>query len=328
MQCASIIKEIGRGKDGARNMGLDQARAVWAAILAGEVSDLELGALLLAMRIKGESVDELAGFLQATHARLSLLPTPSATAAPVVIPSYNGARHLPNLVPLLAILLAERGVPVLVHGIVSDPMLDQRSRGSRVTTGEVFHAMGLEFVRHADDVSAAIERGLARQLPVFVPIQVLHPSLAHVLSLRRALGVRNSAHTLVKLLQPFECTAVRLGSFTHPEYEMLLDAFFRTFGGDALVSRGTEGEVVANPRRQQRVERYHGGVGQVVVEAQDIAPGTGSVLPLSREAATTAVWTQSVLAGEHPVPPTVAQQVEAIVQALAQAARPPEARVA
>lgn len=328
MQCASIIKEIGRGKHGARHMSLEQARAVWSALLAGEVSDLELGALLLALRIKGETVDELAGFLQATHARMGLIPLPAAPHAPVVIPSYNGARHLPNLVPLLAILLAERGIPVLVHGVASDPMLDQRSRGARVTTGEVFHAMGIEFVRHIDDLDAAIRRGLARQLPVFVPVQILHPALARILGLRRALGVRNSAHTLVKLLQPFTGQSLRLCSFTHPEYEALLDTLFRTYGGDALVSRGTEGEVVANPRRQQRIVHYHDGVAATVVDTQDIAPGTASVLPLSREAATTAVWTQSVLAGEHPVPPSIAQQVDAVLAALSAIAQRDRVRVA
>ncbi len=65
---APFIKEIGRGVKGARSMSRDDAHRLYAAMLEGRVSDLELGAILLAMRIKGESVDELAGFMDAASA--------------------------------------------------------------------------------------------------------------------------------------------------------------------------------------------------------------------------------------------------------------------
>ena len=325
MQCAALIKEIGRGKDGARSLSHEQARDLWAAILAGEVSDLELGAILLAMRVKGETTNELAGFLDATHAAMSHLPDPAAAYAPVVIPSYNGARHLPNLVPLLALMLAERGVPVLVHGVVSDPMGDLRGRGVRVTTADVLHAMGIDFIRHGNDLPGAVRSAATRRLPVFAPIQVLHPRLAYVLGLRRVLGVRNSAHTLAKLLQPFAGSALRLGSFTHPEYEVLLRNYFLSYGGSALISRGSEGEVVANARRSLRIEAFNERVARIVVEGQDVAPANAAVLPVSRDAAVTAVWTQSVLAGEHPVPQPIAEQFAVIMEALQNTGRSAQA---
>ena len=59
---APFIREIGRGKKGARDLSREDARRLYAAMLDGEVSDLELGALLIGMRIKGESVAEIAGF--------------------------------------------------------------------------------------------------------------------------------------------------------------------------------------------------------------------------------------------------------------------------
>ena len=65
---ARFIKEIGRGKNGARSMTRDDACALYRAMLDGRVSDLELGGILLSMRIKGESVDEIAGFLDAAEA--------------------------------------------------------------------------------------------------------------------------------------------------------------------------------------------------------------------------------------------------------------------
>ena len=60
---ARFIKEIGRGKKGARSLSRDDAFQLYAAMLDGRVADLELGGLMLAMRIKGESTEELAGFL-------------------------------------------------------------------------------------------------------------------------------------------------------------------------------------------------------------------------------------------------------------------------
>ena len=59
------------------------------------------------MRIKGETPEEMAGFLDATYARLNRVPAGDSPL--VVLPSYNGARKLPVLTPLLALLLAREG---------------------------------------------------------------------------------------------------------------------------------------------------------------------------------------------------------------------------
>src|SRR6185437_5283427 len=114
MSIAPYLKVIGRGKQGARALDREQAADLFGQVLDGTVTDLEIGAFCLAMRIKGETPEELAGFLDATHARLALFP---ATGRPlVVLPSYNGARRLPVLTPLLALLLAREGLPVFVDG--------------------------------------------------------------------------------------------------------------------------------------------------------------------------------------------------------------------
>src|SRR5512133_2305288 len=197
---ARFIKEIGRGKKGARSLSRGDARDLYAAMLDGRVSDLEMGGLMLAMRIKGESVAEIAGFLDAAEASFAPVPVPAAAYAPIVISSYNGSRQMPNLTPLLALLLARKGAPVLVHGVETDP--------GRVTTAEILRAMDVPPARSLDEAAA---------LPAFVPVTVLAPKMAHLLSLRRILGVRNSTHTLLKIMQPFDGPALRLVSYTHPE---------------------------------------------------------------------------------------------------------------
>jgi anthranilate phosphoribosyltransferase len=297
---ARFIKEIGRGKKGSRSMTREDAYALYAAMLDGRVPDLELGAVLLAMRIKGESVEEIGGFLEAAEQSFELLPAPGGEYAPVLIPSYNGARKLANLTPLLAMLLAREGVPVLVHGVTRDP--------GRVTTAEIFEAMGMQAAAGVADVEAAQARGL----PAFMPIEVLAPKMAQLLSLRRILGVRNSTHTLVKILQPYQGRALRLVSYTHPEYLEMLGEYFVTpaaaVRGDAFLMRGTEGETVANPNRAQQIDWFHGGARTVLVQ-RDAPTDDLAQVPADREAATTADWIARALRGEEPVPPSISAQV-------------------
>src|SRR3954463_1039082 len=68
-----FIKEIGRGVKGARSLSRDDAQQLYAAMLDGRVSDLEMGGIMLAMRIKGESVAELDGFIEAAEASFDQL---------------------------------------------------------------------------------------------------------------------------------------------------------------------------------------------------------------------------------------------------------------
>jgi len=297
---APFIKEIGRGVKGARSMSRVDARALYAAMLEGRVSDLELGAILLAMRIKGEAVDELAGFMDAAEASFAPLPVPAGEFAPVLIPTYNGARKLANLTPLLALLLAREGVPVLVHGVSNDP--------GRVTTAEILAELGLA----PSGSSAELLDAFAARRPAFMPIERLAPRLAHMLSLRRVLGVRNSTHTLVKILQPFDGAALRLVSYTHPEYLETLGSYFQSAAnparGDAFLMRGTEGETVAHPHRAQRIDWFHQGQRALLVE-RDAPTDALSDVPDGRDAATTAAWIGAALRGEVPVPASITTQV-------------------
>jgi len=141
MGISHYIKEIGRGKDGARALDRAQAADLMGKLLDGQLSDLEIGAFCLAMRIKGETAEEMAGFLDAIAPRLHAVP---ASATPtVVLPCYNGARKLPALTPLLALLLAGQGLRVIVHGQATDP--------GRVTS----HAVLQAFARQRDANPAA-----------------------------------------------------------------------------------------------------------------------------------------------------------------------------
>lgn len=282
-------------------MSREDARELYAAMLDGRVSDLELGGIMLAMRIKGESVDEIAGFLDAAEDSFEKLQAPRGEFAPIVIPSYNGSRNMPNLTPLLALLLARQDVPVLIHGVTSDP--------GRVTTAEILQQLGLPFAQNASQTQA----GFARREPVFMPIEALAPRMARLLAMRRILGVRNSTHTLVKIIQPFAGPALRLTSYTHPEYLEMLTAYFTTAvppqRGDTFLMRGTEGETVANARRANRIDWFHDHQCTVLVEKQEPVDELPP-LPSQSDASSTAIWITEALNGKHPIPTPIAKQVE------------------
>ena len=310
MTIAPYLREIGRGKDGARALSREQAADLMARLLDGQVSDVEAGAFAIAMRIKGETPEELAGFMDAVAPRLLPLPEPPAAGA-VVLPSYNGARKLPNLVPLLALQLARAGLPVLVHGLEEDP--------GRVTTAAVFDALGLPPVRDAAGVAVRWAAGA----PAFIATDDLHPSLARVLALRRLIGLRNPAHSLAKLLPALgpRRNAVRVVNHTHPEYAASLGEFLALTRTTALLMRGTEGEPVADARRCPRLGAFLDGVAQpaLSVEAQGGSLASLPELPAAIDAATTAGYIRDVMDGARPLPAPIATQVMAL-RALADAA--------
>lgn len=298
MSISHYIKEIGRGRDGARALDRAQAADLMGQILDGQVSDLELGAFCLAMRIKGETDQEMAGFLDATHARLQLI---SAASPVVVLPSYNGARKLPVLTPLLAHLLAREGLAVVMHGTPTE--------STRVTSQDVLTAM--------DATSLSQPRAVNAGEVVFVPTEVLCPGLKRLLDVRRVVGLRNTAHSLVKLMNPTTAAdALLVSSYTHPEYAISMAATFELTGARALLLRGTEGEVVADARRTPQMDAFLRGTRTPLVEPQPGSLTKLPELPTEIDAASTARYTQAVLNNELPVPAPLTAQVQAVLKAL------------
>ncbi|GHD02183.1 DNA-binding protein YbiB [Pseudorhodoferax aquiterrae] len=293
---AHYIKEIGRGARGAKPLAREQAADLFGQILDGRVTDLEVGAFCLAMRVKGETTPEMAGFLDATHARVAKLP---ASHRPVVVlPSYNGARKLPVLTPLLALLLAREGLPVLVHGSATE--------GSRVLASEVLALL--------DQPAWTGIRRIGEGEVAVVGTELLHPGLKRLLDVRRVVGLRNAGHSVVKLMQPVDGPAVVVGSYTHPAFATVMTELFELLGMTALLSRGLEGEVVSDPRRTPQLDGFVRG-RPMTLQAQQ--PGTQAEvpgLPASIAAADTAEYTRSVLAGRLPVPAAIAAQVDHILQ--------------
>lgn len=302
MSISQYIKEIGRGKRGAKPLDRAQAEDLMGQILDGKVTDLEVGAFCIAMRVKGESTEEMAGFLDAIHARLNLLPT-SATPA-VVLPSYNGARRLPILTPLLALLLARQGLPVLIHGTVTEP------GSKRVPVADVLETLMHKALEHIE----AIEPGRV----AFATTELLSPALKRLLDVRQVIGLRNPAHSLVKLMNPFAGRALVIGSYTHAEYAQSMAATYALTGADALLLRGTEGEAVADPRRMPAMEGFVAGKRIELEPAPEEPRIKVPELPQSIDAQSTADYIRAVLDADIPVPEPISRQIQHIEDLIGQ----------
>lgn len=305
--CAPFIKEIGRGKEGARGLSREQAAILYAALLRSQVSDLELGAVLIALRVKGETRDELAGFLDAIAdnwpAGLHTQPSQVleqlnghsiASGKPVVvIPSYNGARRKPNFTPLLAGLLARQGYPVLVHGL-------QQDFTGRVTSAEVFAHM---------DWAKAIPGCTP---PVYMPMAHIYPRIDTLLQTRKVLGVRSCTHTLVKLMLPSMFQhALLVTSYTHPEFWHLQREVLCAMGHTALVLRGHEGEPVAAPYRAPRMDAVKAGRTWCVAEPENLFTEQPDPHP-DIDALSTARLIESWLLDPNAMPHGFVRQLQAI----------------
>ncbi len=295
MSYAQYIKEIGRGINGARELPAQDAQQLYAAMLDGGVPDLELGAILLALRMKTESLSELLGFHQALSERVARLRPPAGRSRTVVVPSYNGARSQPNLMPLVVLLLQRLGVPVLVHGTLDGY--------GRVASAFVFRELGVLPCMTLTQAQDALDRdGLA-----FVPAALLSSGLANLLALRQRLGVRNTAHTLAKIIDPFGGEGLRLVCMTHPDYLQKMREVFLATGELALLMRGTEGEAYANPNKRPRIELYRDGAMQVLFEQEHMAPQAQA--PQEMEAKAAAQWIRKALQGGVALPLPIINQL-------------------
>jgi len=297
MSFAHYIKEIGSNAQDRRDLSEQAANELFSAMLDGGVPELELGAILLAYRMKSESLPELLGFHDAVARRVFRLAAPSGKALPVVLPSYGGAQDRPNLLPLLALLLQRFGVPVLVHGMLNS--------SGRVASIYIFRELGVMPCANLAQAQEALEQaGIA-----FVPTAVLAPGLAELLSLRARLGVRSSAHLVAKLIDPFESGSLRVIGASYPPYLERLRDFLLLTGAHALLLRSTEGEPFADPRHRPRIEFLRDNAAEVLFKAEPGALQNMLNLPTAIDAAATAAWIRQVLAGEVPAPLPIINQL-------------------
>lgn len=304
MGIAGYLRDIGRGAAGTAALSQDAALDLMQQVLQGRASTVQAGAFVMAMRMKGEALPELTGFLAAAQAHCVAVRSEQPV---VLLPSYGGSHILPNLTPLLALWLAREGLHVLMHGPLAD--------ATRVASAEILDSLGVHAALQPGDIGHA----WLRREPAFVPTRVLCPPLQALLDLRQATGLRGPGHTVAKLLNPIlGSPALRVVSHTQPALGQLLAHWAAHEGADALLLRSTEGEPVADPRRQPGMDVWLAGQrrADLSLPAQEGVVTELPWLPRATDAASTAVYVQEVLSGMRPLPAPLARQVALIMAAI------------
>ena len=291
MGISSFLKVIGRGSKGAGDLDRDQAKEVFRQILDDKVSDLELGAFCIAMRIKGESISELMGFMDAIEPHLNLLNLGSRPT--IILPSYNGARKQANLTPLLAGMLSSYGFTVLVQGVEKDQ--------TRVTSYEIFKSLSWPILNTKNQFGEL----LTSNQPIFCPLNVISPALQKLLDIREQIGLRNTGHVLAKLINPTLQNPWQVSNYTHPEYPEKLREFFQLRAANAILMRGNEGEPTAS---LQRLPEMHFLFSSKQESSSPEERFEESNPFFEIDAQSTASVTQQILSGEVRCPSSVLRQ--------------------
>lgn len=238
---APYVRILGRGKRGSRSFSRAEARAAMAMILRDEVDPVQLGAFLMLLRVKEETPEELAGFVEAVR---EAAEPPAGFEVDLDWSSYAGKRrHAPWF--LFAVqLLADAGLRVFIHGA------EGHSSG-RVYTTDVLRAFGHEPAMSWQEAQAAIDAsGFC-----YMPLKAFAPKLADIINLRPILGLRSPVHSLVRLINPLTAPTVLQGVF-HPPYAPMHQNAAALLGyRRTAVIRGEGGEIEANPDNKLRVLR-------------------------------------------------------------------------
>lgn len=180
-----------------RTLDLDEARLAMGEVMDGKATPAQLAAFLVALRMRGETVDELAGFAMAMRERVVRVEAPDG-AIDVVGTGGDGSGTF-NISTTSALVVAAAGVPVAKHG--------NRAITSRSGAADVLEALGVR-VDHTAESAAADLRDLGFAF-LFAP--VFHPAMRHAGPTRREIGIRTAFNLLGPLTNPAGARRALLG---------------------------------------------------------------------------------------------------------------------
>lgn len=241
MDISEYLRRVARGKNGAENLSQLEAEAVLTELLGPGADALQLGAFLIAERMKGESSAELAGFVAAARRHVEGFGEFVAVRGAVDLPCYAGKRRAAPVHLAAALQARDSGIPVLVHGM--QPI------AGRVDAWQVLQTAG---VRRAATLHEG-HRMLAGEGMVYMDLADICPPLAGLTMLRPRLGVRTFAHTVARLLNPLGCEGQLNGVFHTPYVALMSQANVLLRQVRSLIFMGAEGEAELYADRQKLI---------------------------------------------------------------------------
>jgi anthranilate phosphoribosyltransferase len=179
-------------------LSVDEASAAMGAVMDGEATPAQLAAMLVALRMRGETIEELAGFATAMRERVLRVDAP-AGAIDIVGTGGDGSGTF-NVSTASALVLAGAGIPVAKHG--------NRAITSRAGSADVLEALGVRTDHDPASASASLrDIGFA-----FLFAPNFHPAMRHAGPTRREIGIRTAFNLLGPLTNPAHVERIVVGS--------------------------------------------------------------------------------------------------------------------
>jgi len=191
------LEQLARGE----NLSRELAGTVFGQIMDGTVPDVGIAALLMGLRVRGETAPELSGAVAAMRSRMVSLGDGVPDGAIDVCGTGGDGLGTLNVSTAVAFVLAALGVPVAKHG--------NRAVSSRSGATDVVSALGVQMPTEREHLAAMLrEVGL-----VFLAAPMHHPGMRHVASVRRTLGLRTVFNLIGPLSNPARVNRQLLGVF-------------------------------------------------------------------------------------------------------------------
>jgi anthranilate phosphoribosyltransferase len=204
----------------------DLAKWAMAQIMQGEATQAQMGAFMLALRSKGESVEELAGLVDVMLSSAVILET--GNDAVDIVGTGGDLIGTVNISSMAAVLVSASGVPVLKHG--------SRSASGKTGSSEMLEVLGIRLDLAPDQVARVFES----QGITFFYAPVFHPAMRHVATIRKELGVPTTFNFLGPLANPAQPIATALG-VANQQIAPLMAQELAGRGRSGLVFRSNEG---------------------------------------------------------------------------------------
>jgi anthranilate phosphoribosyltransferase len=229
MSMQEFIAKIAKGPKVVKDLTWDEAKRAMRAIIEGDATPVQVGAFLMAMRIKTESVTELASMTATVRSYVTPVPIPQELGV-VDLPSYAGKQDTFHALAAAAIVAASAGASVLMHGYDGIP--------GRAGNAGVLKALGLPIDMEPKVAAEAVTRhGFA-----YLDIALYHPPVYRFLEMRQELGVRNVFHPIARLLNPARAFSQVVGLSHTPHFEKTAEVLRMLGCLRALVVSGVEGD--------------------------------------------------------------------------------------
>jgi len=245
---AQYVRILGKGKNGSRPLTQDEAKTAMMMILENQVTAEQLGAFLMLMRVKEETAEEVAGFVQAVQAFINIQTPDDMPKVDLDWSSYAGKRRQLPWFILSSLILAENGVTIFMHGASGHT-------AGRVYTKDVLATLGLPTCENLQEVGNQLKSDNF----AYIDIEHLCPKLHEIIELRPFLGLRSPVHTIGRMINPLSAVYSVIGIF-HPGYQPThQQAAIYLQQPHLAVLKGDGGEAERNPDMDCLVQSVHQG---------------------------------------------------------------------